>query len=287
MALTSPGEAAKLLGISEAMLRQLAGEGYYGRWIEAESPGQGGRRGRMYTERDMALLRYVVRTEKRGTPHKRIKQDLEEYGLDAVLRTAIAAEDAVPALTESVERLRLEVAKAHEERDGLQRAKQQLEAAMEQQRQQMEASQAGVEAELSQARALHSQVRAGALVISRQVEIWKERVQANLNNLGATRARLQAERAKVNETIASAEGRIATLKGWILDRGAIRAEMREARVRLERIEEVEREISAVENAMMMVIVELQGNLGRFRETSLLQGPAEAVEEDLADSNVAG
>jgi DNA-binding transcriptional MerR regulator len=271
MALTSPGEAAKQLGLSDAMLRQLAGPNYYGRWLEAESPGQGGRHGRMYTERDVLLLRYVIRTEKRGTSHKKIKADIEEYGLDAVLQSAVSAEEAVPVLADEVARLRLAAAKAQAETAAARREHQTLQAEMEQRVALMRAQIAATEAEADKVHTAFNEVRAGALLISQQVEVWQTRVEQNLKAIQGSRVRIRAERTKISDAVSASHSRLGSFKGWLLGRGDIREELREAQVRLEQLEAAEQDIEHVETMMFGILAELAGQLSTFKVKAIPPG----------------
>lgn len=112
--LISPTDAAAELGITDAMLRQLASERYYGNWIEAPRDERNYRR---YTERDMALLRHVLRAERRGLPHKMIRESLQVRGVDAVLAESLGAEELNPMLQAQNARLLNENATLLRERE--------------------------------------------------------------------------------------------------------------------------------------------------------------------------
>lgn len=103
----SPGQVAELLGLKDGMLRLLAGQQYYAEWLETP---RNQRRDRLYTPRDVAILKFVVFKHKEGCSYELIKEMLRTRGPDECIREELDAKSGLMYLQQELERLRNEQA---------------------------------------------------------------------------------------------------------------------------------------------------------------------------------
>jgi DNA-binding transcriptional MerR regulator len=228
--LISPHEAAVSLGISEAMLRQLASDRYYAYWLEAP---RDERNYRSYTERDMALLRHVLRTERRGIPHKVIRESLQSRGVDAVLSDSLGAEELNPMLQAQNARLLNENAVLVRERESW---------LQERQRQQEDLQ--ALKDQVRDAEQLAARVRLAGYAFAKDAE---ERISAIRRSIASMdRELVEAEEQYRKAVINLKETREQLASFWtrLLRGGALSGKLAEALVRLETADQRRQRVQA-------------------------------------------
>lgn len=217
--LISPSEAAGQLGVTDAMLRQLASDRYYGNWLEAPRDDRNYRR---YTERDMALLRHVLRAERRGLPHKVIRESLQVRGVDAVLEESLGAEELNPMLQEQNTRLLNEKATLLQEREHWLTVKDALKDEIQ-----------GLKDQVREAEAMVNRVRLAGYAFSKDADERIAGLRRNVTSMERELAEAEAQHGRAMENLKEVQVQIQSAWNRLFHGGRLATQLTEAVVRVE------------------------------------------------------
>lgn len=218
--LIPPRKAAKLVGIDEAKLRLLAQDEYFGPFLEAPRNHLGYR---SYTERDVAVLRYIVQMKLRtGMTYPQIRQNLESRGVEQCLKDALGAEGTLPVLEQRLERLKNDLAVLMREREDLLRQRDEYQQRLHDAQQRLHERELVVERLLAAATVFVKEHRQKATEIVRSINAVQREVEE-----------AEAQYIKALSELRMLQEKLSTFWGRLLLGGIVSARLAEALVRLE------------------------------------------------------